>query len=176
MTDTELAWAAGFFDGEGSCSLRTKQGTRPGMGLQLGQKGDPQPLLERFQRAVGGIGRIYPPYPGGHGMSVWATYSYPKVCRVMELLWPYLGEVKRAQFLAAQAAVLATGPAPVKAQDRTHCPRGHEYTPENTRLKNINGYMCRECRACRPMLQRRADAKRSPRHHLARLVQIEEAS
>lgn len=29
---------------------------------------------------------------------------------------------------------------------RTHCPRGHEYTPENTyRRKDRNGRMCRTC-------------------------------
>lgn len=28
---------------------------------------------------------------------------------------------------------------------RTHCPQGHEYTPENTRMNGKNGRMCREC-------------------------------
>ena len=39
---------------------------------------------------------------------------------------------------------------------KTHCPRGHEYTPENTLLSpRADGYMNRKCRACR-----RAHARR----------------
>lgn len=30
----------------------------------------------------------------------------------------------------------------------THCPNGHEYTPENTRLKKIGKTMVRKCRIC----------------------------
>jgi hypothetical protein len=32
---------------------------------------------------------------------------------------------------------------------KTHCPTGHEYTPENTKLKrNASGGLSRECRTC----------------------------
>lgn len=30
----------------------------------------------------------------------------------------------------------------------THCPQGHEYTPENTHVKIVRGYPCRNCRQC----------------------------
>jgi hypothetical protein len=30
----------------------------------------------------------------------------------------------------------------------THCPHGHEYSPENTRVKVINGRKSRDCKAC----------------------------
>lgn len=32
---------------------------------------------------------------------------------------------------------------------RTHCPRGHEYTPENTERDRYNSRYCRECRRIR---------------------------
>jgi hypothetical protein len=32
---------------------------------------------------------------------------------------------------------------------KTHCPSGHEYTPENTRMERLrSGTLCRRCRAC----------------------------
>lgn len=39
---------------------------------------------------------------------------------------------------------------------RTHCPRGHEYTPENTRV--YNG--CRSCKECQRIRVRLRDARR----------------
>lgn len=42
---------------------------------------------------------------------------------------------------------------------KTHCPRGHEYTPENTRITRSGG---RACRACQRIAnaERRAQARR----------------
>jgi len=37
------------------------------------------------------------------------------------------------------------GPTAVNAR-KTHCPKGHEYTPENTVKANKNSRRCRECR------------------------------
>jgi hypothetical protein len=45
------------------------------------------------------------------------------------------------------------GLAPEAARRRhasvTHCPRGHEYTKENTKTRLGRGYVERECRTCR---------------------------
>lgn len=52
-------------------------------------------------------------------------------------------------------------PAAIAAK-RTHCVRGHEYTPENTYIvKNKGDRMCRECSRIR-------DRKRAPRRKIAR--------
>jgi hypothetical protein len=61
-SNRELAWAAGFFDGEGHVGISTQEepsGTYRYPILIINQT-DRRPL-ERFQHAVG-IGRIYGPY------------------------------------------------------------------------------------------------------------------
>jgi hypothetical protein len=40
---------------------------------------------------------------------------------------------------------------------KTHCPHGHEYTPENTKLIKSTkpGHFKRQCRACKAMTAKR---------------------
>jgi hypothetical protein len=40
-------------------------------------------------------------------------------------------------------------------RNKTHCPQGHEYTPENTRLDSKNRRTCRECERARTRARRR---------------------
>lgn len=51
----------------------------------------------------------------------------------------------------------------VRPEPRTHCPNGHEYTPENTatRIKS-DGSACRRCRKCRLAASRRRNGSRVP--------------
>jgi hypothetical protein len=46
-----------------------------------------------------------------------------------------------------------------KQQQRTHCPQGHEYTPENTYRNKTSGGRC--CRQCNRDLARRIRAERA---------------
>ena len=105
--EAELAWAAGFFDGEGSTyfQLRKQQKGRQRqygyLTLSLNQT-DPE-TLERFRDAVG-IGSVYGPY--NQKKDKWSpfwryTIHNKDVDAVLTLLWPFLGTVKREQALAA---------------------------------------------------------------------------
>lgn len=48
---------------------------------------------------------------------------------------------------------------------KTHCPHGHEYSPENTiTFRNWNGRPARRCRECSNAYQRRRYAARKPAH------------
>ena len=97
----QLAWAAGFFDGEGSIhSANSKlKKTYPNVGItQVGAHG--RELLERFQNAVGGIGKIYGPYKktiAGNPRYQWETWGFEKSQAVIAMLWEFLGPVKRAK-------------------------------------------------------------------------------
>ena len=106
--DTEVAWAAGFFDGEG-CSHATyswtrKDGTK-GYAIQvsLGQSGEEgRIILERWNDTTGRLGNINGPY-GPYGLSKKVVYQlqingYDNVKKIYTLLEPWLSEPKIAQF------------------------------------------------------------------------------
>lgn len=59
----------------------------------------------------------------------------------------------------------------MRGQNKTHCERGHEFTPENTVHKAIAGQ--RECRVCKNAAKR-ARWKRSPEARAKQLVQQRE--
>ena len=102
--NTELAWAAGFFDGEGSIQLR-----KTGLQLYVGQT-DPRPL-ERFAAAVG-VGKVngpYGPYARNGTPNTWKPmYAWQvggrKAEAVFALLQPFLSEPKREQYDAVKAS------------------------------------------------------------------------
>ena len=103
----ELAWAAGFFDGEGTTIARG-YAARPGYRQlsitvpQACREGVP-PVLLRFQRAMLGMGHITG--PEDDGMYVLRFGAREEARLVLELLWPYLGRVKRAQATRALSLV-----------------------------------------------------------------------
>ena len=100
MIETELAWAAGLFDGEGSVSVnaRTKA-----LEISVGQKG--RTVLDRFQAAVG-VGRVYEYARDEPGGGTFFHYAVPNARHQLVLLrklWPYLSEPKRDQARRAHA-------------------------------------------------------------------------
>ncbi len=106
MDREALAWAAGFFDGEGNVRTYTthwwSHGRKvPGRGMTAGITQVDDGTLERFQRTVG-LGRVRGPYPERNPK--WRPRVYWSVQQVAEvhllcwLLWLWLGETKRHQF------------------------------------------------------------------------------
>lgn len=94
----ELAWAAGFFDGEGSISCsETKRVHSNGRALKLGiAQVDPRPL-ERFVK-IFGIGKVNGPYnPSSKGRPYYefATTKFEDVQAVIGMLWKFLSPPKR---------------------------------------------------------------------------------
>lgn len=98
MDREELAWAAGFFDGEGSTGTYSKVGRRGSIHMTVGQ--DHLELLERFHRAVLGIGSIYGPYKNSK-QRYWKAFGHEDVQAAGALLWSFLGPIKRAQWKTA---------------------------------------------------------------------------
>ena len=88
----QLAWAAGFFEGEG-CFSSAFQPKRSGDGGKLAYavtslRQKDRDLLERFRDIVG-FGGIYGPY-GGTDVSSWQAQKRGDVQRLVDLLGEWL--------------------------------------------------------------------------------------
>lgn len=138
MNREELAWAAGFFDGEGTTSYE-RSGQHGQLRLQVGQK-DRRPL-DRFQAALG-VGRIYT----SHARDIfrWHTNRSADAIAAIGFLWTWLDQPKREQIRRAMVSFRASRFAGTRQADR--CKRGHVRTPENTYIAK-SGYPC--CRWCK---------------------------
>jgi hypothetical protein len=105
MDEHELAWAAGFFDGDGWAALVRPRSRRSGQPqAQINQSsldGMPEVLL-RFRDAVG-VGRVAGPKieEGREPLYSWVASSRSDVERTGRLILPWLSGQKRAQFRAS---------------------------------------------------------------------------
>jgi hypothetical protein len=157
MSQTELAWAAGFFDGEGNTRAT-------GTTVQMSAVQTSLEPLERLQRALGGRGRIVTrtlrdDKPHWLPQWVWKCWTRDDTTAVSEAMWPYLCSIKRMQFRRAQAlssmnrSFWRLGHHPHNGRVRrliTECPQGHPYDEVNTlRYPNTHGGISRSCRKCR---------------------------
>lgn len=108
----KLAWAAGFFDGEGTTGCRkaySKEYTRldgsvanyesSNIAIQISQVD--RSNLERFYDAIGGLGSIEGPYKdkreNASPIHMWRASGTNTVQSIIESMWPWLGEAKRKQ-------------------------------------------------------------------------------
>jgi hypothetical protein len=102
----ELAWAAGFFDGEGWANLARAASRGTGQPMARINQACPDGIphvLTRLQAALGGLGRIGGPYreEGRIDLYRWEVSSRGDVELLHHLLAPWLGEVKLQQFAQA---------------------------------------------------------------------------
>ena len=122
---TEAAWAAGFYDGEGSTSVWRSHTTVTTMTISQVDRRS----LDRFL-AVVGEGRVNGPYevhshPERQPIFYWKATG-ARAHRAMRIIWPYLGTVKREQYedVVAEVKVLRGG-VPEHEKGTDTCRRGH---------------------------------------------------
>jgi hypothetical protein len=103
----QLAWAAGFFDGEGT-TMAAVRTDRPGyLRLEMtvpqcGHERAPE-VLFRLQAALLGMGSITG--PNDDDMYFWRAGAFAEAQAAVALLWSELGPVKRRQAATAMRAV-----------------------------------------------------------------------
>lgn len=108
IKDTELAWAAGFLDGEGTFGIQRQKDRKPYLYVQAGQT-DRQ-VLDRLQEAIGG--KVYGPYvqknPKHKPYFYFRITGNEKTKIVWETIWEWLSPVKREQALEAERKLSGT--------------------------------------------------------------------
>lgn len=156
-SEAEIAWAAGLFEGEGHISLmrqrRRKDGTVT-VSLLIGMVSTDHDVVTRFHGIVecGNVSTRDP--KGGHKRQwVWQAAAVDDVQRVLRMFAPWFCSRRAAR---AQEVLAEYAASPVRRISKTHCPHGHEYTPENT--MQISG--SRRCRECNRISQKKQWAKR----------------
>lgn len=143
----ELAWAAGFCDGEG-CFYNLDRRTE-GACLSVGQT-EPK-ILERFRQAVGNMGKVTLERKAkGNYKPMWKYHvgKFEELQQVVCLLWQFLGETKKVQatrvFLAYKKA--AINPKGSHAWRRGYCQAGHDIRlSENVIVTKKKVRLCRIC-------------------------------
>ncbi len=106
MDRCELAWVAGFFDGEGWANAVRSAGRRTSQPQarvnQADAAGVPAALV-RMRTALGGLGRIAGPQrmEGRIDLYRWEVSSRADVQQLNDLIAPWLGQVKLDQLTAA---------------------------------------------------------------------------
>jgi hypothetical protein len=159
---TDLAWAAGLFEGEGCISA--------GWDRRVGLKGGPRSypiatigmtdrdVIEHFL-AVMRFGRIHSQSPGSTRrerkvMWYWKTRGFEEVQATVAMLWPWLGNRRRQRAREVlKHASLPTLNAPT-------CKRGHPWTADS---EGKNGRH-RTCAICRRLRARRDYQRRRVLH------------
>lgn len=97
VAESDAAWCAGLFDGEGSTSiLKAQRDKYAYVRMNVPQK-IPE-VLEKFHSIIP-LGRIYK----GKVREMYSIDIYKKedVQECLNILWPYLSEVKKKQALRA---------------------------------------------------------------------------
>ena len=153
MNREELAWAGGFFSGEGYTGLsrmtkKNRSHYKKYPAMTICQTGDGEELY-RFNSAIMNLGKVRGPY-GPYSTTRKSYYqlaitSFEKVQAVVAMLWPFLSSAKQTQ---ARGVLKDYLKQPERATEilKTHCIRGHKFTKENTYVVPKTGY--RQCKSC----------------------------
>ena len=147
----DLAWAAGFFDGEG-CFSYTDRAAYASVSISQVERGP----LERFQGAVGNLGKIYGPYfktyPGRMSKQPWHQYrAYRRehVQAIAAMLWFNRGSTKREQAVAVLTRMKS-------------CRRGHRLGSKEKACPRCTAEDWAEYRRTHPPKGRRRGSLRDP--------------
>lgn len=149
-TSNEIAWAAGLFEGEGSCFVRVQRKNRAG---EVREYATPvvvismtdRDVLERFAAVVGtgNVRQIKGPKNATKPVYRWLTAGAKTAIPILEAFSPWLGarRLERANEVLAVARSL-------RPNGRDVCAKGHVYAEGNLRLVRNGDYIARRCRRC----------------------------
>jgi hypothetical protein len=93
----DIAWVAGLFEGEGCIARPTHKRTRKDTYTKVQLGSVDRDIIARFDIIVG-AGSIYEStLPSGKQWYEWNITNIPEVKEFIAVIWPYLGERRRAK-------------------------------------------------------------------------------
>lgn len=144
---TDIAWAAGLFEGEG-CVRYWRTGARQWGTPQMSIGMTDLDVLQSFHRIVG-VGTLNGPYRKNGGPNknykpqwVWTARNFENVQALIAAFWPWLQSRRRQR--AVQVLQQARA-APLPSSRRVVCPQGHLLSGENLYINCRGQRVCREC-------------------------------
>jgi hypothetical protein len=141
---TNLAWAAGFLEGEGSFSA-----SRPSMSLYISAKQVQLWPLKRLRKLFGGNIYIHTGISGKFNKDVipqWAM-SGARAVGLMMTLFRLMSPRRQKQIRKAIKLWQSKPPSfAILNRNKTHCKNGHRFTEANTYYRREGGRTCRVCR------------------------------
>lgn len=149
VTPVNIAWAAGFIEGEGSFAFRRKKNSLTGTAAISAVQKQRAPL-DRLVLYFGGniyVRRNRTAF-GDSPISVWEITG-PKAIALMMTLYAHMSPWRRVQIQKAITHWRSLPGRGVHHREKTHCPKGHPYDQFMERLrKNGERTVHRKCRAC----------------------------
>lgn len=143
----DYAWVAGVIEGEGHFSSDIPNNTAS-IVVSMTDKD----VIESLKESADGLGVINGPYshkdrPDHKPMWRWTVTKRADFLHVAEQIMPYLHQRRRSRL---QKVIDGFRPFCLVRRNpninKTHCIRGHEFTPENTYITPRGTRNCKECR------------------------------
>lgn len=139
MTERDVAWLSGLFEGEGNIDHR-------GTGRACMTVAMTDEDVVRRCRSVTGYGTVcgpynYAKYPDRKPFWRWTVAKCDDVIVLLEAMLPYFGQRRAAK---AREVIEAWKVNPLPKRLRTECPNGHPYTAENT-VRYLGHRGCKTC-------------------------------
>lgn len=148
-SETDLGWAAGFLEGEGSFGFNGKRGGSGTPSIQAAQVQE-WPLL-RLKELFGGTVSCYPPRKPQHSPYHQWSRCGGAAMAIMQRLLPLMSPKRQEQILVAlDKANARRGRLWALGQRKPLCLRGHQRTPDNLTPR----LGCRTCERGRHRLAR----------------------
>ena len=144
-TESEIAWLAGLFEGEGSIIHRPTGGGRPGYQRRIVIRMSDRDVLAKVQSLFGGTLKAAPrPSAPAHWKSMWVWHvtRWDDIEQILGWLLPHFGERRHA----AALALLANPARKPGGLLKTICKRGHPLRGEGADVYENKGVL--HCRAC----------------------------
>lgn len=144
LSKVQAAWVGGLFEGEGTIGPPT-----PGTTISVAVNMTDEDVIRDLHRIVG-IGNVYAfKHASNDGITrkpiwQWRSAKRDEVISFLEQILPYLHSRRRQRAIERIESVRAH-----IGSKATHCPKGHEFTPENTQYNvRRDGRKSRRCGEC----------------------------